>query len=68
MEPEEDTYPLIYAAHCKNRFVRWLLQMRKPNAIVEAAEAPTHLIHFNGERLLDPYGKCESSGHSPNGK
>lgn len=38
MEPEEGTFPLIYAVHCENGFVRWPLQMRKPNAIADAAE------------------------------
>lgn len=38
MEPEEGTFPLIYAVHCENGFVRWPLQMRKPNAIADAPE------------------------------
>ena len=38
MEPEEGTFPLIYAIHCENGFVRWPLQMRKPNAIADTAE------------------------------
>ncbi len=38
MVPEEGTFPLIYAVHCENGFVRWPLQMRKPNAIADVAE------------------------------
>ena len=38
MEPEEGTFPLIYAVHCENGFVRWPLQMRKPNAIADTVE------------------------------
>lgn len=38
MEPEERTFPLIYATHCEKGFVRWPLQSRKPNAIAAVAE------------------------------
>lgn len=38
MEPEEGTFPLIYANHCENGFVRWPQQSRKPNAIADCAE------------------------------
>lgn len=38
MEPEAGTFPLIYAAHCENGFVRWPRQSRKPNAIKDVKE------------------------------
>jgi adenine-specific DNA-methyltransferase len=38
MEPEEGTFPLIYATHCENGFVSWPQQSRKPNAIANCAE------------------------------
>jgi adenine-specific DNA-methyltransferase len=38
MEPEEGTYPLIYATHCEKGFVRWPFQSRKPNAIADVEE------------------------------
>lgn len=38
MEPVEGTSPLIYATHCEKGFVRWPMQSRKPNAIVDCEE------------------------------
>lgn len=38
MEPGEGTFPLIYANHCENGFVRWPQHSRKPNAIADCAE------------------------------
>ena len=44
MEPEEETFPLIYATHCEKGFVRWPLQSRKPNAIADCIETAKWLF------------------------
>jgi len=43
-EPDEGTFPLIYATHCENGFVRWPQQSRKPNAITDCAETSKWLF------------------------
>jgi adenine-specific DNA-methyltransferase len=37
-EPDEGSFPLIYSTHCEKGFVKWPLQSRKPNAIVDCEE------------------------------
>lgn len=44
MEPEDGSFPLIYAVHCQNGFVRWPLHMRKPNAIADSVETDKWLF------------------------
>jgi len=44
MEPDEGTFPLIFATHCENGFVRWPQESRKPNAITDCAETSKWLF------------------------
>lgn len=51
-DPQPDTVPLIYPAHCKDGFVVWpLAQSRKPNAILDS-EPVQKWLYPNGHYTL----------------
>lgn len=58
----KSTVGLVYVTAFPNRVVmgRYLAEIAWETE-VWCADAPSHLIHFNGERFLGPYGEAPSS-------
>jgi hypothetical protein len=46
-----------HAKHYRNIFDSNSVPIRQSTCLVGNGDAPTHLIHFNGERFLGPYEK-----------
>ncbi|MFH1157302.1 MAG: Eco57I restriction-modification methylase domain-containing protein [Pseudomonadota bacterium] len=43
-EPVTDSVPLVYPGHCRNNFVEWPVDGRKPNAILDTEESNRWLM------------------------